>query len=77
MGTAKNDGEADPVQQSPAGKRSWKVSVAAAAAIVGVGILLSATVNPLFGRYVHWDWMAVAAPALVVALTVAFRRRWV
>ena len=77
MGTAKRGREADSEQQRPVDKRSWRVSVAVAAAIVGVGIWLSATVNPLFGRYVHWDWMAIAAPALVVALTVALRKRWV
>ena len=71
------DREAESGKRTPVGKRSWKASLAAAAAIVGVSILLSATVNPLFGRYVHWDWMAVAAPTLVVALAVALRRRWV
>ena len=57
-------------------KRSWTASVAFRGAVVGVGILISATVNPLFGRAVHWDWMAVLAPALLVALTMALRNRW-
>ena len=37
---------------------------------------ISATVNPLFGRAVHWDWMAVLAPTLVVTLTMVLRNRW-
>ena len=53
------------------------MSLAVAAAVVGVSILLSAAVNPLFGRAVHWDWMAVLAPTLFAALTVALRRRWI
>ena len=58
-------------------KRGWLVSLAWAGALVGGVIVLSAVVNPLFGRYVHWDWMAVLAPTLFVVLTLAFRWRWV
>ena len=47
-----------------------------AAVIVGVSIGLSATVNPLFSRYIHWDWMAGVAPVSFVILLLAFRRRW-
>ena len=57
--------------------RSWPVSALWAAVLVGAGILLSAAVNPLFGRSVHWDWMAGLAPALFALATVALRRRWV
>jgi hypothetical protein len=57
--------------------RSWRVSALWAAIFVGAGILLSATVNPLFGRSVHWDWMAGLAPTLFTVATVALRRRWV
>ena len=58
-------------------KRSWVVSLGLAAALVGVGVALSAVVNPVFGRYVHWDWMAGVAPAMLLLLAVALRRRWV
>ena len=58
-------------------KRSWLVSLALAAALVGVGVALSAVVNPAFGRAVHWDWMAVVAPAMLFLLAVALRRRCV
>ncbi|MCX8214151.1 MAG: hypothetical protein OTJ97_06550 [SAR202 cluster bacterium] len=57
-------------------KRSWPWSVAASVAVVGVGIAISATVNPLFDRAVHWDWMAVLAPVLLIGLAVALRNRW-
>ena len=57
-------------------RRSWRFSLAGAALIVGLSIVISATVNPLFGRYVHWDWMAGLAPTVFVVLAVGFRRRW-
>ena len=58
-------------------KRSWPVALAWAGALVGASIVLSAVVNPLFGRFVHWDWMAVLAPTLFVLITLSLRRRWV
>ena len=57
--------------------RSWIVAIPVAAVLVGVGVFLSAVINPLFGRYVHWDWMAVLAPVLFIAAVAAVRRRWV
>ena len=57
--------------------RGWAFSVVWAFVLVGVSIAISASVNPLFGRAVHWDWMAVLAPTLLVGLILAFRRRWV
>ena len=53
------------------------MSLTWAAVIVGIAILLSATVNPQLGRAVHWDWMAGLAPTLFVAMALALRRRWV
>ena len=70
-----NQGSGRGKSQHP-GKRSWTASMAFSVALVGVGILLSATVNPLFGRAVHWDWMAVLAPTLFVTMTVVLRNRW-
>ena len=58
-------------------QRSWLVSLTVATVVVGALIVVSAVVNPLFGRYVHWDWMAGLAPTLYVAAVVALRRRWV
>ena len=57
--------------------RSWSVALLWAGALVGGSIILSAVVNPLFGRYVHWDWMAVLAPTMFVLITLSLRRRWV
>lgn len=62
---------------SPDGKRSWTVSITAGAVVVAAGVLLSATVNPLLGRAVHWDWTASLATVLFVLIAVALRNRWV
>ena len=58
-------------------KRSWPVALAWAGVLVGSAVILSAIVNPLFQRSVHWDWMAALAPTIFVLLTVSLRRRWV
>ena len=67
----------NPKEGSPSrsDNRSWGVAIPVAAVLVGVGIFLSAVINPLFGRYVHWDWMAVLAPVLFIAAFTAVRRR--
>ena len=69
----------DPKRDSGSGRenRSWIVSIPVAAVLVGVGVFLSAVINPLFGRYVHWDWMAILASILFIAAVAAVRRRWV
>ena len=76
MGKAVKSGSKG-VRAAALAPRSWVVSASWAAVFVGVGIALSATINPLFGRYVHWDWMAGLAPTLFALATVALRRRWV
>ena len=58
-------------------QRSWPVSLGWTVLLVGAGVALSTTVNPLLGRSVHWDWMAGLAPTLFVLAAVALRRRWV
>ncbi len=57
--------------------RRWHTSIVWAAVLVGAAVALSATVNPLLGRAIHWDWMAGLAPTLFIVLAVAIRRRWV
>ncbi|MCH8284457.1 MAG: hypothetical protein IIC20_07755 [Chloroflexi bacterium] len=64
------------VPTTAAGTRSWAFSVAVAALVVGLGVALSATVNPLLDRRVHWDWTAALASALFVFLLMSVRRRW-
>ena len=71
----KGGSSASDAEEAPE-KRGWAWSVAVSFAVVGVGIAISATVNPLFDRAVHWDWMAVLAPALLIGLAVALRNRW-
>ena len=66
-----------PRSRRQATPRSWVLSLFWATAIVGLSIIASATINPLFERSVHWDWMAGVAPVGFVALTMAFRRGWV
>ena len=57
--------------------RGWLVSVLWAALIIGIGIVLSAIINPLLDRSVHWDWMAVIAPVSFALFAWALRHRWV
>ena len=64
------------VPATAAGTRSWALSVAVAGLVVGLGVALSATVNPLLDRRVHWDWTAALASALFVFLLMSVRRRW-
>ena len=67
----RNKNAADPA------KRDWRPSLMRAAILVGAAVALSAVVNPLLDRSVHWDWMAGLASPLFVVATVAFRLRWV
>jgi hypothetical protein len=63
--------------QGGTAQRGWVVSLGWAAAIVGAGVVLSAVINPMLGRLVHWDWMAGLAPTLFLLFAVALRRRWI
>ena len=67
----------EPYGRESTANRGWGASLGLAAVIVGIGIGLSAVINPLLGRYVHWDWVAVLAPTLLITLAIALRRRWV
>ncbi len=73
--TGRGRGGGGPTDQP--GSRTWAFSLFWAALFVGVAIVASATINPLFGRFVHWDWMAGIAPVGFVTMALAFRRRWV
>ena len=64
-----------PISSSRGVSRSWLVSVLAAAALTGVAVGISSVVNPLIGRTVHWDWMAVLAPLTFVVAMLYLRRR--
>ena len=56
--------------------RSWCYSLIWAAAWVGLAIGVSAGVNPLLDRSVHWDWMAGIGPTLFAAVALGYRRGW-
>ena len=51
------------------------MSLAWAMAIVWLMVGLSSLVNPMLDRRVHWDWMAVLAPAILLVVTWGIRRR--
>ena len=57
--------------------RPWPLSVGLASVFVAVALVLSATIKPLFGPSVHWDWAAGLSALLLVLLATAVRRRWV
>ena len=57
--------------------RNWVFSTLVVAVVIGLSVLLSATVNSMIGRSVHWDWKAVVAPASCIFLLLSVRRRWV
>ncbi len=61
----------------PSRPRSWAFSLLVTAALVGTGLILSAAINPILGRQVHWDWAAALAAVSFVFLTLAIRLRWV
>ena len=56
--------------------RSWAFSLGWSALVVVISVVTSATVNPLFGRSVHWDWVAGIVPVSFIVLSLVFRRRW-
>ncbi len=62
---------------APSRPRSWAFSLLVTAALVGIGLILSAAINPILGRQVHWDWAAALAAVSFVFLTLAIRLRWV
>lgn len=59
-----------------ADRRPWWTCIATAGLALAGIVALSAIVNPLLGRYMHWDRIAVGAPVAFVLASVALRRRW-
>ena len=57
--------------------RTWHGSASLALVIVAVATAASALINPLIGRSVHWDIVAVLMPTLFVLFTILLRKRWV
>lgn len=73
LGNAKQQRSQEATARS--GRRSLPVSMGWAMALVGLGIALSSTINPLLGRRVHWDWTSGLALVLFILLTLAFRQK--
>lgn len=61
----------------PRGKRPWLPSTGGALLMVALLIAISVLVNPLLGRYIHWQRIDFGAPVVFLGLTLALRRRWV
>ena len=57
--------------------RTWARAAVLALALVAVAMLVSVVINPLLGRVVHWNIMAVLMPALFVGFTVLLKKRLV
>lgn len=63
--------------QSRVSERRWGEAVLWAAVIVALATAASALINPLIGRTVHWNIVAVLMPALFVLFAVLLKKRWV
>ena len=57
--------------------RKWTEALVWAAIIVVLATGAAAFINPLLGRTVHWNIMAVLMPALFVGFTVLLKKRLV
>ena len=64
-------------QATRAPDRTWARAALVALALVGIATAASAVINPLLGRVVHWNIMAVLMPALFVGFTVLLKKRLV
>ena len=57
--------------------RTWARAAVLALALVAVAMLASVVINPLLGRVVHWNIVAVLMPTLFVGFTVLLKKRLV
>ena len=72
MGRARHTGS-----KAGPGPRTWASAAVLALVIVAVATAASALINPLLGRVVHWNIVAVLMPALFALFTLLLRKRWV
>ena len=63
-------------EKQKAADRTWTEALRWALVVV-VATIASAFLNPLIGRTVHWNIMAVLMPTLFVAFVFLFKKRWV
>ena len=67
----------DRKRDATAKARTWNSAILAAAIVVAVATLASALINPVLGRVVHWNIIAVLMPSMFVLFAVAIKNRWV
>ena len=70
-------GRSGRAQAARAPDRTWARAALVALALVGVATAASVVINPLLGRVVHWNIMAVLMPTLLVLFTVLLKKRLV
>jgi 4-hydroxybenzoate polyprenyltransferase len=59
------------------GDRKWVEAILSAAVLVVIATAASALINPLLGRTVHWNIVAVLMPSLFIVFALLFKKRWV
>jgi hypothetical protein len=64
-------------QKQQVADRTWVEALKWAALIVVIATIASAMLNPLIGRTVHWNIMAVLMPTLFMAFSFLFKKRGV
>ena len=70
-------GRSGGAQTARAPDRTWARAALVALVLVGIATAASVFINPLLGRVVHWNIMAVLMPALFVGFTVLLKKRLV
>jgi hypothetical protein len=58
--------ELDKGSEDGQGRRPWTWSLLLALLLVGAGVTLSVSINPLLDRRIHWDWTASLAVLLLL-----------
>jgi len=66
-----------PGQQIRKSDRKWTEAILSAAVLVVIATAASALINPLLGRTMHWNIVAVLMPSLFVLFALLFKKRWV
>lgn len=64
-----------PSQQIRESDRTWTAAILSAAVLVVIATAASALINPLLGRSVHWDIVAILMPSLFVLFALLFKKR--
>jgi hypothetical protein len=64
-------------QKEQVTNRTWVAALKWAALIVVIATIVSAVLNPLPGRMIHWNITAVLMPTWFVAFSFLFQKRWV